>query len=104
MCIRDRLENVVKSLGAHPDAGVTDQHAHALALVRFGSRALVRVNIEVARVDGKRASFGHGVTGIYRKVHEHLLHLSRINEYRPEIVGERRDQFNVCLLYTSRCV
>ena len=46
-------------------------------------------------VDGQRAARGHGVAGVDREVHQHLLQLARIGQDRPQVTGQRGDQLDV---------
>ena len=55
----------------------------------------VGVHGDVAGVDGQRAASGHGVAGVDREVHQHLVQLARVGQDRPQVTGERGDQLDV---------
>ena len=55
----------------------------------------VGVHGDVAGIDGQRAAAGHGVAGVDREVHQHLLQLARVGQDRPQVTGERGDQLDV---------
>ena len=47
------------------------------------ARGVGVVELDVARLQGQRAAVGHGVAGVHREVHEHLLDLARVGRTRP---------------------
>ena len=53
------------------------------------------VHSDVAGVDGQRAAAGHGVAGVDREIHQHLLQLARVGQDRLQVTGERGDQLDV---------
>ena len=92
----ERLEYVLGNLGGHSGAGVADPQPHVAALSRPGAPGDgVGVHGYVAGVDGQRAASGHGVAGVDREVHQHLVQLAGVGQDRPQVTGERGDQLDV---------
>jgi hypothetical protein len=55
----------------------------------------VGIHGDIAGIDGQRAASWHGVAGVDDQVHQHLVELTRVGQYRPQVSGERNDQFDV---------
>ena len=56
---------------------------------------VVRVEDNGSRLDGQRATGGHGVAPVHRQVHEHLLELPGIDSDAAGAFGERERDSDV---------
>src|ERR1700722_2079454 len=87
---------MLRDIGRYSGAGVADPQPHVPALPRPGSTGDgVGVHRYVAGIDGQHPASGHGVTGVDREIHQHLLQLARVGQHRPQVTGERGDQLDV---------
>ena len=90
------LEDVALGVGVHAHAGVADGEHHVVAgLHRHMQTGVVRVELDVGRLNGQVSALRHGVTGIDRQVHDDLLDLARIGFDGAEIGTWNHDEVNV---------
>ncbi len=90
------LEQVTLHLGVHADPGIAHRQQHIRPLVdaqmilRIG-----RVQEDIARLDGQFAALRHGIAGIDRQIHQHLLDLPRVRQDVAQIGSGLRNQVQV---------
>ena len=92
----ERLENAVAHGGRHTTPGV--RYGKQDVRTRNGSRmenGVVRVKDNGSRLDGQRATAGHGVAPVHRQVHEHLLELPGIDSDAARAFGQRERDSDV---------
>ena len=77
-------------LGGDAGAGVGHGEAHRGTLGRAAFPAPVRRGLQ-----GEEAAARHGVAGVDREVHDHLLQLAGIGEDGADVVAEAQAQLDV---------
>jgi hypothetical protein len=83
--VKKRLKNARRGFRIHTGTGV----AHRQHDVRR------RVEVRVGCLDRQAAAFRHGIAGVDRQVHDHLLDLARVDLHKSEIGGTGQAQFHV---------
>ena len=59
------------------------------------ARGVRLVELDVGGLDGELAAVGHGVAGVDRQVHQHLLDLARVGVDHAEVGREHLDEVDV---------
>ena len=92
----ERFEEPRARLLVHAAAGVGHRQRHVRPW--FHPRVLARVHIihiEVGSLDGELPAVRHGVAGVHREIHHHLLDLPGIGHYLAQIHGKRDHELDV---------
>ena len=61
----------------------------------FGLADRVRIDGEIARLNGERAASRHGVLRVHGQIDEHLLDLTRVGLHPSQIALRQEDQLDI---------
>src|SRR5215467_2836274 len=83
-----RLENLLDDLrrNARPAVAHLDQHIVGLRHA-FVGKLLAFLGGNIVRAQRKLAAVRHGIAGIDRQIHDHLLELRNVDPYRPQVAA-----------------
>ncbi len=90
-----RLENVGLDLLGHADPGVAERQQSVPSGGLGAGFALLLAHKQIRRLDHQLAAVRHGIPGIARQIHDHLLKLHGIGFYFAEGRFELRAQFDL---------
>ena len=91
-----RIEDAMLDLFRDPHSGITDPQQHILPERNPGkSRRVGFVRFHIRRPDAQRSAARHGVPGVHRQIHQHLVHLVRVRHNGPARGIGLCDQFDI---------